>query len=250
LIELLIVIAIIGILATLLLTAISSARRKAQIAVAKSHINALKAALASYETDMGRYPRLAAAPTTGAGPFHDEALALYVALRNQPGRGGGPNSPYLQDWKLDDIGIYPSGNFAQGTGLINADMVSMGASGVSPLEVERLPSSYKEEINDLSFQQAHQPLGGSEPLCLLDPWGMPFHYREWSSIRRSIKNGITADVTPVDYAGAANNPGAPVIAGSRRDRARNPEGFDIWSNGPNRINEFGHPDSDDVCSWR
>ena len=33
------------------------------------------------------------------------------------------------------------------------------------------------------------------------------------------------------------------------DRPHNPESFDLWSNGPNGINEFGHAESDDVTSW-
>jgi prepilin-type N-terminal cleavage/methylation domain-containing protein len=250
LIELLIVIAIIGILATLLLTAISSAKRKSQIAVAKSHINAIKAALASYETDMGRFPRLGPAPAGGNGPFYDEAPALYAALRNQPGRGGGPNAPYLQDWKHEDIGVVPAAEHDSAVGVIANNANAMGANGTALPEFPRLSAAELDEINDLVFQQDHRPRGGTDPLVLLDPWGMPFHYREWSSVRRSIKNAITAQVNVSDYASAADNPGDPVIEQSRNDRARNPDGFDIWSNGPNRVNEYGHPDSDDVCSWR
>lgn len=254
LIELLIVIAIIGILATFMLTALSSARRKSMITVAKSHINAIKAALAAYETDMGRYPRLSPIPTGTPGPeaFMDDSPALYAALRNQPGRGGGPNAPYLQDWKHDDIGIVANAGIMTGAAINEATMGQVPDVFIGLGKVTRISAGDAEEINDLAYQLLRDPAAGS-PLLLLDPWGNPFHYREWASVRRSVKNNIGADATPSkEWADPGDNNGDPVIPASsvKKIRARNPESFDIWSNGPNQVNEMGHPDSDDVASWR
>ena len=39
------------------------------------------------------------------------------------------------------------------------------------------------------------------------------------------------------------------ITGPVDDLPHNPESFDIWSNGPNQVNEWGFPESDDVTSW-
>lgn len=246
LIELLIVIAIIGILATFMMTALAAAKKKAQITVAKSHINAIKAALAAYETDMGRYPRLSVIPGAVAGPFLDDAPALYAALRNQPGRGGGPNAPYLQDWKHEDIGLLSRSVMTNGA--IKQDSMGQDPDAFVGI-VERISKQDAEEINDLSFQADHDPSTG-DPMVLLDPWGNPFHYREWASVRRSVKNGISATVTVVDWDNSEDNNGDPAITGSQKVRARNPESFDIWSAGMNQVNEMGHPDSDDVTSWR
>lgn len=252
LLELLIVVAIIGVLATLLLGALSAVGDKANAAAAKSQISAIKAALAAYETDMGRFPRLSPIPTAGGAVVHDEAPALYVALRNQPGRGGGPNSPYLQDWKAEDVGVVDRSKLVGGA--INA--AKTGISGVEresgDLPAERLSATDAQDINDLTFQANHDPMTGSQgALVLLDPWGNPYHYREWASVRRTVKNGLTGNEPAiVDYSDPDNNPGPAVITDPVKKRAHNPDGFVIWSNGPNGINEWGHPESDDVCSWR
>lgn len=257
LIELLIVIAIIGVLSSILLTALSSVRRKTQITVASSHINAIKAALAAYETDMGRYPRLSLIPTTGdegtASKFPDDAPGLYAALRNLPGRGGGPNSPYLQDWKAEDVGVYsPRGTYCNAEGAVFENKMGQASANAFNF-VKKLGATEVDAMNTMAFQNTHNPgVGGGDPLVLLDPWGNPFHYREWGSVRKSIKFNITASATaPVSYTDESNNPGAPVITLSTPQiRARSPETFDIWSNGPNGVNEMGDPDSDDVTSWR
>ncbi len=86
LIELLIVVAIIGVLATMLLSAIFSAKGKAQIGVAKSQIKSIQAALAMYEGDHGKFPRHTVRPTATPSAsdacWRDDAPALYMALRN------------------------------------------------------------------------------------------------------------------------------------------------------------------------
>jgi hypothetical protein len=146
----------------------------------KSYIFAIKAALASYEADVGHFPRLAPrAP--GPALLDDDALALSRALLAPPGQGGGPNGPYVQDW----------------------------------------PAKYLSQ--------------GPEPM-LLDLWGNPFHYREWDSVRSADKAGLSA----------------PRSVGRRtiQDVPRTPDLFDVWSDGPNGVNEFGDPASDDVVSWR
>ena len=56
LVEMLVVIAIIGILAGLLLPALAKAKEKAKIAAARSDIASLAAALTQYEADYSRFP--------------------------------------------------------------------------------------------------------------------------------------------------------------------------------------------------
>ncbi len=98
LIELLIVIAILGILAGLVLVAITNANKKAQIAVVKTTIDNLRTALASYYDDVLYYP--AGEPAGDEGNANMVA-ALFEENEVQGGRGG-PNSPYF-DFKEGDL---------------------------------------------------------------------------------------------------------------------------------------------------
>ncbi|MGE0712195.1 MAG: prepilin-type N-terminal cleavage/methylation domain-containing protein [Planctomycetota bacterium] len=251
LIELLVVIAIIAILSTLLLGAVMRGKVQAQRAAAKSQLRALDAALANYKSDMGRYPRRArpmgtAAPGDGAW-YDDDCIALYAALRNRPTLevGGGPNGPYVDGWKPEYIGTFTSGA-TSGEPTQNAAN-AMGSDGALGPYVEPVPPTDHELLATLAYQKAHQP-GGAHPLVFLDPWGNPFHYREWSSVRGNLKEHLIT--TPILRAATPSPEGGGPVIATPQDRPHHPGGYDIWSNGPNGINEYGDPDSDDVVSWR
>ena len=58
--------------------------------------------------------------------------------------------------------------------------------------------------------------------------------------------------TPTPRSGFSLPPNAtatPPVPGPVPDRPHDLYGYDIWSNGPNGINEYGAPESDDVRSW-
>ncbi|MDC3378921.1 prepilin-type N-terminal cleavage/methylation domain-containing protein [Planctomycetota bacterium] len=246
LMEMLIVVAIIAILASLLIAGISKVKSRAKISVASSQINTIRASLSMYESDMGRFPRRQG--RAAADLFRDDAPALYAALRNRPTLelGGGQNSPYL-DWKAEHIGLLQKG----GTG--DTDSVlgpgGMGEDQTGDLRAVPLNESERDQINSVTFQQTHKA-DSNRPLVILDPWGNPYHYREWASVRNGDKDPLIQN--PVSRSGL-NFAMGPEANGDQPDAAsiddfpHSPEGYDIWCNGPNGVNEYGR--GDDVTSW-
>lgn len=249
LIELLIVVAIIGVLATLLMGALFKAKERALRGVAASQIQAIKSALAMYEADAGRFPRKALRTfSAGTGAIWvDDAPALYMALRNRPtlALGGGQNAPYME-WKADQVGICPASKFT---------LAGMGDCAFPYRHnVTEIAPTDADKLNLASFQQTY--LSGNF-LVLLDPWGNPYHYREWRSLKRVDKDnligqqtgqangGFARTVTPPPASDAVGQAVVPAIV----DGIHSPDTYDIWSNGPNGVNEFGTPGSDDVTSW-
>lgn len=96
LIELLIVVAIIGILATLLMSNFIGVRQRARDAQRKSDLRQIQSALELYRSDQGSYPVTASFPTCG----------------NQFS-GGNPPTTYMQKIPCDPLGgsyVYTSAN--------------------------------------------------------------------------------------------------------------------------------------------
>jgi hypothetical protein len=174
-----------------------------------------------------------------------------MALRNRPTQvlGGGKGAPYL-DWKAEAVGTVPATVLASGT---------MGQNGATPLDVEFLDPNKYGDLNLPNFQQQYVWGAGASPspsagrlLVLLDPWGHPYHYREWASVRQSLKDSYLANPTEtrtiVDKP-AENRSGDAAISTPVKDTIHAPDAYDIWSDGVNGVNEFGAQGSDDVTSW-
>ncbi|MEK7485896.1 MAG: prepilin-type N-terminal cleavage/methylation domain-containing protein [Planctomycetota bacterium] len=97
LIELLIVIAIIGILAGILLPALFIVKERARVAKVKTTLAGLTAALKKYETDFGVLPpHIPGAPGTG---FDSSTLVIYL---DGDKTNGGPKTAYFE-FKQDEI---------------------------------------------------------------------------------------------------------------------------------------------------
>jgi prepilin-type N-terminal cleavage/methylation domain-containing protein len=103
LVEMLIVIAVIGILSGLVMRGVVLAKQTAAIAVTQQRISRLQIAIESYHQDEGAYP------AQGLSPDADEnhLPQLYVALLGEPKPHGpaGRNAPYLRI-KEDDIVVW------------------------------------------------------------------------------------------------------------------------------------------------
>ncbi len=98
LVELLIVIAIIGVLAGLVMIAVTGAQRKAMEAVAKTTMDNLHLQLTNYYNDVGFYP-------PGNAENDEGNINMVLALSDlsaADGGKGGPDSPYFE-FKESDL---------------------------------------------------------------------------------------------------------------------------------------------------
>lgn len=192
-----------------------AAERAKLVTKTRNMIRSLQTALEAYNTDVGFYPR-DGKNTPGA----DIPDFLFAALNNKPTVrfGGGPNTPYFDAYTKD-------------IGTVNSDGI------VQPLEKDTVPST-------VQFQKAHLPRKAGDvkaedtlksptfrgkPLYL-DPWGQPFHYREWVSKPEAVKEQWSE-------------------AEKGEKQVRNTRHFQIWSNGPDRVNNYGAKGSDDIKNW-
>ncbi len=101
LVEILIVISIIALLTSIVLGAVTMARKRAAVAIAKAAISDMKNQLEAYVRDTGKYPGTDFKDGVNAFP------ALFAALyEEKPPKGrGGPSAPYMR-FKEEDVLVY------------------------------------------------------------------------------------------------------------------------------------------------
>jgi hypothetical protein len=189
----------------------------------RSQLRVLQVALSMYEADQRRLP-------VGSPRLDDDdAPWLFAALLCPPALGGGVNAPYL-DWRPEAIGLLQTG---------------VGAPLVRPLA----PDEW-DRLRDPAFLRAHGP-DDAEALVLLDPWGHPFHGRSWAKLRAAEHERLLHAPWlrgPFD-ALPARDGAQPPVAHLVEDRPHAAHGWDLWSAGPNGVNEYGAACSDDVTTW-
>lgn len=216
LIELLVVVAIMAVLMSMTLPYLRSVGTQTRTAIAKSQLKALSTALEAYQSAQGYYP-----VDSGRVQGADIPEFLFAGLHNlpTPSLGGGGEVPFY-DPEAKAIGLLNGRDDSD----VNGEKYQQNADPLGQIE-----------HSSAGFQMAHKPrLRTGKSLIeakglpvIIDPWGNAYHYREWASKRQ-------------DWATkAAQGPAGP-------DACMNPGGFDLWSNGPDGINNFGDPDSDDI----
>jgi len=254
LVEMLVVIAIIGVLAAILLPAIKMAQTRARRANAESDIGKLSLALGEYATDFGAFPpdRPDALPSGVGEPFENmttpnECLTWFLTRAYSNSEGAGvPDTVGGNDWL-----IAPQ----------NAPKIyaSVTKSGYLDLKAES-----RMDFDGDGFEE------------FVDPWGRPYMYRAWPDVWRAVTvvsgSGtpeltftltVPADVQPLegvrgrvefrnfdpvafngvfDFEGLGNNQiklqfavntVAPAALGDFRFPAHNRQEPDVYSLGPN-----------------
>jgi hypothetical protein len=102
----------------------------------------------------------------------------------------------------------------------------------SDIEVERAQLAARQIVRIARQLERYRVRQGRYPAELslivnknLDPWGQPFRYLEWQS--RPARPG-------------GESPNAI---------AYNPKTYDLWSSGPDGVDQRGRRGSDDLCNW-
>ncbi|MDF1664739.1 MAG: hypothetical protein P1V97_23470 [Planctomycetota bacterium] len=182
---------------------------------AERQIKRIWTALEAYITDCGFYPR-----DIDNRPGADIPDFLFVALNNKPTSilGGGPNSPYIEQLPIE-VGLKKE----------KGELIVVDPKEYASLKSQgKYPPRKANEVKELDNLENSNLKG---KLLYFDPWGHPYHYREWASKPETLKNKW-------------NN------QGKANARVHKPKSFDIWSNGPDGINNYGAKGSDDIKNWK
>jgi prepilin-type N-terminal cleavage/methylation domain-containing protein len=215
LVELMIVIGIIVVLATVLLVSFGKVFGKRDEAVTKTHIETLSANLSAYQTKWHSYPAssltaLAAqqrlsTPVADPNDSNMGIEALIVALRSAQNGG-----PYL------DRALFGNDDFRKNT-----------------------------DGDELAENVFNFPDGEALSLFeLVDPWGSPYVYLNINDVRNGSVQGhvVLEDGTVVEL--KVNELQEKL---KHPTTGQYPQGFVIWSFGPDKKNDYGR--GDDITSW-
>ncbi len=234
LVELLTVIAIIGILAALLLPVLAAVKRSAQKAKAQTEIQGLVTAIQAYDSAYGRFPVSAAAQAAANPDF------TYGGIFQKPNGG------------TTTVGTLVNGSIMSNAEVIAILMDLTNYPGGGPT----VNTNYQKNPQQTVFLSAKLSGDTSSPgvgtdLVYRDPWGNPYvitvdlNYDEmckdaFYSANAVSGGGLNGLIDPTDPTGADNN-------WEFRGKVM------VWSAGPDGLidpNGTSSANKDNVLSWQ